>query len=364
MKLGKAPRFYLQALATYEAQTDKLVSMSESRIKIEDVAAAAGVSTATVSRVLSRPSIVSAKRRAAVLDAVKALRYAPDQSARALASGRTNTIGCVVPSLDHAIFAKSTQALQTTLLQRGYHLLIASHEYDLRLERDAVSALQQRGVDALVLVGTDHLAETWRAIETWNKPTLLTWSCDKRLPSIGFDNRAVAKLLVEHLVALGHRRFGVISGYTKHNDRARARIEGVRECLAEHGLTLADAMLSEQSFNLSGGRAGLQTLFKSKLPPTAVICGNDLLAAGALLEAQRLGIAVPEQVSICGIDDHELARELNPTLTTVKLPTSELGRITANQIVAALSGEPVARELFLQFELVKRESTGPARRKT
>jgi LacI family transcriptional regulator len=346
----------------FAGQTDKLLGMSESRVKIEDVAAAAGVSTATVSRVLSRPSMVSAKRRAAVLDAVKALRYAPDQAARALASGRTHTVGCVVPSLDHAIFAKSTQSLQTTLLQRGYHLLIASHEYDLRIERDAVTALQQRGVDAIVLVGTDHLAETWRTIEAWDKPTLLTWSCDKRLPSIGFDNRAVAKLLVEHLVALGHRRFGIISGYTKHNDRARARIEGVREALAEHRLKVGDAMLSEQSFNLSGGRAGLQTLLASKSPPTAVICGNDLLASGALLEAQRLGVAVPKQLSICGIDDHELARELNPTLTTVKLPTSELGRITANQIIAALAGEPVARELLLQFELVKRESTGPVPR--
>jgi LacI family transcriptional regulator len=337
-----------------------MICMAQDRVRIEDVAKLAGVSTATVSRVLSKPEKVKAARRKSVLDAVKRLGYAPDLSARSLASGRSNIVGCVVPTIDHAIFAKSTQSLQHTLLQSGYQLLIASHNYDPKREETAAIALQQRGVDALVLVGTDHTAATWRAIKSWGKPTLLNWSCDPRLPSIGFDNHAVASTLARHLIDLGHRRIGVISGFTAHNDRARARIDGVRDEMKQAGFRLLSSALTEQPFNLAGGRMGLQKLMRQTRKPTAILCGNDLLAAGALLEAQRIGIRVPEELSICGIDNLELAHELNPGLTTVSLATEALGRITAEKIVAALAGEPLPKKQLLPFELVVRGSTAAA----
>ncbi len=334
--------------------------MAQERVRIEDVAALAGVSTATVSRVLSKPDLVKAARRKSVLDAVKRLGYVPDLSARSLASGRSNIVGCVVPTIDHAIFAKSTQSLQTTLLHSGYQLLIASHNYSARNEERAVFALQQRGVDALVLVGTDHTPSTWKSIKQWGKPTLLTWSCDARLPSIGFDNHAVASTLTRHLLDLGHRRIAVISGFTEQNDRARARIEGVRDEMKRNSLRLSPKAVTEQPFNLSGGRLGLQKLMQQKLQPTAILCGNDLLAAGALLEAQRVGIRVPEELSICGVDNQELASELNPGLTTVSLATEALGRVAAERIVAALAGEPLPNKVLLPFELVVRGSTANA----
>jgi len=116
------------------------------RITIQEVARLAGVSTATVSRVLSRPEVVSNQTREQVMTAITQLDYQPDAAARALASGRTHTVGCVIPTLDHAIFARSTQAMQTTLAQAGYQLLVASHEYDPVTEFELVRALQQRGV--------------------------------------------------------------------------------------------------------------------------------------------------------------------------------------------------------------------------
>jgi LacI family transcriptional regulator len=333
--------------------------MSKQRTRIEDVAKQARVSTATVSRVLSNPDIVKPARRSAVLSAIQLLGYVPDQSARALASGRTYTVGCVVPSIDHAIFAKSTQSLQTSLLQNGYQLLIASHEYNPQTEQSAVLALQRRGVDALVLVGNDHLAATWKALKTWGKPSLITWSCDARLPSIGFDNHAIAHTLTQHLIALGHRRIGSISGFTLCNDRARSRVEGTRSAMSQAGLSLPAARMTEQPFSLEGGRLGLQKLMRLKIKPTAIVCGNDLLAAGALLEAQRMGIRVPQSLSICGVDNQELSRELNPTLTTVNLPTQDLGRISADWIVSALRGETLPRQTLLPFALLVRESTAP-----
>jgi LacI family transcriptional regulator len=331
------------------------------RITLEEVARLAGVSTATVSRVLSKPDVVRSNTKEQVMAAVRQLDYQPDAAARALASGRTHTVGCVIPTLDHAIFARSTQAMQTTLAQAGYQLLVASHEYDPATEFEVVRALQQRGVDSLVLVGTDHAPRLWKALSVWRKPTLLTWSCDPRLPSLGFDNAGAARMATQHLLGLGHRRIGVISGLTAHNDRARSRIDGVRQALTQLKLTLPPSLVTEQAFNLEGGRLGLRKLMSARQPPTAIFCGNDLLAVGALLEAQRMNLKVPEHLSICGIDNLEIAEAINPGLTTVSLPTQDLGRIAAQYMLSAISGEVIAAQSLLPFELVVRGSTAVLR---
>ena len=326
-------------------------------IRIEDVARAAGVSTATVSRALSRPERVRDATRAKVQQAVQKLGYVPDAAGRALASGRTRTVGCVIPTLDHAIFARSTHALQMALAAAGYQLLVASHNYDPDAEGDLVRALQQRGVDALVLVGTGHHKALWKNLLQWRNPVLLTWSCDPRLPSVGFDNAEIASMAARYLIDLGHRRIGMISGHTEHNDRALARLEGLRATLKTAGLKLPSEWVSLQALNIAGGRLGLQQLFAGKRRPTAIVCGNDLLAAGALFEAQRMGIEVPQALSICGIDNHELGAETNPALTTIALPTEALGRIAAAQVLAALAGHPIAQQSLLPFELLVRGTT-------
>ncbi len=329
------------------------------RVRIRDVAKLAGVSTATVSRVLANPDIVKADKQGAVLDAVEKLGYVPDATARALSSGRTYTVGCVVPSLDQSTFAASTQALQATLLQHGYQLLIASHDYNLYTEGQSIRSLMQRGVDALVLVGADHLDATWDTLLSWGKPTLLNGSCDPRLPSIGFDNQALGRAMAEHLLSLGHTCLGVITGPTAHNDRARARLEGMKSAIAARGLAIPEAYFTEQTLQLSGGRLGLDYLMGLPKRPTAVFCIDDLLAAGALLHAQRLGLAVPRDLSISGVGNQPVASELVPGLTTIHLPNADLGRITANQIFAALAGHPPAKQFLLPYELLVRGSTGP-----
>jgi LacI family transcriptional regulator len=329
-------------------------------VRIEDVARQAGVSTATVSRALSQPHRVRAATLELVRKSVEKLGYVPDAAGRALASGRTRTVGCVIPTLDHAIFASSTHAMQTALAKAGYQLLVASHEYNVGVELELVRALQQRGVDALVLVGAEHHSQLWKTVKEWRNPTLLTWACDPRLPSIGFDNHAIAVMAVKHLLSLGHRRIGMISGDPEHNDRARARIEGLRAALFDAGCVFPKDYLSIQPLKMSGGRLGLIELLKSKKPPTAIVCGNDLLATGAQLQAQRQGLVIPRDLSICGIDNHDLGEQMNPGLTTISLPTQELGQITAMQVLAALADEPIAQQSLLSFELLVRGSTaGP-----
>ena len=165
-----------------------------------------------------------------------------------------------------------------------------------------------------------------------------------------------------HLLELGHRRMGVISGFTTHNDRARSRVNGVRKSLTLAGLSLPSAWVTEQAFNLEGGRLGLRQLMSGRQKPTAIFCGNDLLAVGALLEAQRMGLDIPADLSICGIDNLEIAQAINPGLTTVSLPTQDLGRMAAKAMLSASAGEVIATQSLLPFELVIRGSTAPPRK--
>ncbi|MBA4788781.1 MAG: LacI family DNA-binding transcriptional regulator [Rhizobiales bacterium] len=327
---------------------------------LEDVARLAGVSTATVSRALSRPDLLQEDTLARVQGAIARLHYVPGGAARALASGKTLTIGAVVPTLDHAIFARAIQAMQTELAASGYQLLIAASDYVPALEAAAVKAMLARGVDALMVVGADHLDETWALLTTAPVPVVLSWSFDPRVPSIGFDNVRAGRIVAEYLLDLGHRSFGMISGHTRANDRARMRVEGVRAALAARGLDLPPSSVIETSFTLTGGRAGLAELMARAEPPTAIVCGNDLLAAGALLEAQASGIGVPDQVSLAGIDNLEIAAHLTPALTTVHLPTTDLGRSVAAHLLARLKGQEPPLRQELPIELVIRRSTGPA----
>lgn len=330
--------------------------------KLVDVARRAGVSPASVSRALTQPQILSPEKLARIRAAIRDLGYVRDGAARALGSQRTSTVGAIVPTLDHAIFARAIQAMQTRLAEADYQLLVAAHEYNPMVEETALRALIERGLDAIVLVGADHSAAVFRLLENAGKPVALTWSLREGFDCVGFDNRRAGRLAAEHLLALGHRRLGVVSGFLRYNDRARERLEGVREALRRQGADMPAAHVSEQPFTLAGGRAGFAALAALAEAPTAIVAGNDLLAVGALAEAHARGFAVPGDLSIVGIDDLELAAHTTPPLTTIRLPTYELGRRAAEILLARLQGPAARQTIELEIDLVVRGSTGRARR--
>jgi LacI family transcriptional regulator len=338
------------------------MSDNKEKAKLDDVARVAGVSLATASRALSAPNLLKPATLARVLDAARLLGYMPHGAARALASRRTHTIGAVIPTLDNAIFANSTQALQRELGAHDYQLLLGSHEYDSAREVQVTRALLERGVDGLVLVGTDHSPELYRLLAGFGSPYVLTWSLDEsgHHDCVGFNNREVGSRVAQYLYNLGHREFAMISGFTAHNDRARDRIIGVRETLLARGIALPPRRIVETSFSVQSGREALHAMLRSEAAPTAVICGNDILAQGALIEAHALGIDVPRTLSITGVDDMELSAHLPPGLTTVRIPTAEIGRRAAQHILARLNGEKVETRIELAVELVVRGSTAPA----
>ncbi len=328
-------------------------------VTLADVARRAKVSTATVSRALSLPQLVRPATLRRVQTAVEALGYVAHGAARALASRRTHTIGAVIPTLGNAIFANTTHALQRAFDAAGYTLLLASHEFDPAAEVRATRTLIQRGVDALVLLGTTHDPEVFRMIAARRVPYVLTWATDTsgRHPSVGFDNRAAAKAVAQHLLDLGHNRIAMIAGLTANNERARERVAGVEAALKARGLRLGARV--EKPFTLAAGREGLREVLAATPRPTAVVCGNDVLALGAIAEAQAEGLQVPGDLSVTGFDDMEIASLLSPGLTTVHFPTAELGSRAAAHVLARLADEPVPQQTELPVELVVRESTAP-----
>lgn len=330
--------------------------------RLADVARLARVSTATVSRALTLPHKVKPATLTRIEAAVRELGYVAHGAARALASRRTHTVGAVIPTLATAIFASTTQALQRTLAEAGYTLLLASHEFDPRVEVRVTRALLERGADAVVLVGTTHAPEVFEMIEARSLPYVLTWALDPTdmRPCIGFDNRVAGMQIAQHLLGLGHRRFAMIAGQTAHNERARERLEGVRAALSAAGVSLPAQRVVEEPFSFAAGQAGLRAVVQGATRPTAIICGNDILAVGAMAECRALGMRVPEDVSVTGFDDMDIAAVTTPGLTTMRFPAEALGTLAAQHVLARLKGEPVHARTQLPVELVVRGTTASA----
>jgi LacI family transcriptional regulator len=330
--------------------------------KLRDVARAAGVSLATASRALSEPALVREDTREHVKSVATMLGYVPHGAARALATRRSRTVGAVFPPVDNPIFAAATQALAHELAGAGYTLLLATHEYDPEGEVAATRALLERGVDGLVLIGLDHSPALFQLLARSGVPYELTWSLDPAgyHHCVGVAHRLASVRVTQHLLDLGHREFAVIAGVTAHNDRARERLAGVREALAGRGIELRADRVIEAKFSIPQGRRAFLEL-RARAPGfTALICGNDTLALGALAECVRRGLPVPGELSVAGFDDIDMACEITPALTTVHVPAADIGRLAGSRMLARLAGRQVPTVEEVRAELVVRSSTGRA----
>ncbi|MHA6265189.1 LacI family DNA-binding transcriptional regulator [Arenibacterium sp. CAU 1754] len=327
---------------------------------LNDVAKAAGVSTATVSRCLNSPDRVVDSTREKVLEAVRRLGYSPNFGARAMASKRTNTIGAIIPTMENAIFARGLQAFQEELRLNGYTLLVASSSYRADIEEEQIRSLVARGADGLLLIGHDRDTAINRFLETQGVPALVAWTHDSTavLPSIGFDNRQSMRALAEKVIEMGHRRIAVITAAVTSNDRARQRLEGVRDALAASGLDADALQVVETTYGIDTGAQAFDQLMSSKTPPTAIICGNDVLAVGAMKQARALGLSVPEDVSVTGFDDIEIARIVEPALTTVHVPHRNMGSGAARMLIDMVEGKSAGTTVKLDATVKVRGSLG------
>ena len=333
------------------------------RSVLGDVAKLAGVSTATVSRVYNDPGKVSADVQQRVRDAARALNWIPNAAGRALASTRTHITGAIIPTLDDQVFASQVAGMQAVMAEHGITLFLGCSNYDPAQALAQVRAMLSRGVEAVSLVGEAYPPELFELLAMHGVPYVVTYAYRDDSPHccIGFDNRAAFARLTTHLLDLGHRDFAIIMQPSADNDRVQARLRGIHDTLAAHGLAVRPVHQHEGAATIAFGRASLRAIADSDAAtrPTAVICGNDALALGALLEAQALGIDVPSQLSITGFDDIALAREIRPPLTTMWVNTDAIGRQAAHALLDALENGATGPGRAVVPELRIRESVAP-----
>ncbi len=329
-------------------------------VRLEDVARAAGVSTATVSRTLNTPDGVSIDVRARVLATVERLGYLPHGAARALSSQRSRTVGVILPTIDNAMFARGIHALQKHLAERGYLMLLAITEYDPEVEYRQARNLVSRGAEALVLRGDAHVDALRRLLAQTQIPfvNVGVYHPEKQYASVGIDNARVAFEATRHLIGLGHVDIGMLAAICRHNDRAAGRLAGFRKALRSARLPMPATWVKESAYDVDAACQAASAILGLKNRPTALVCSNDVLAYGALLAAERLGITVPRELSVIGFGDLAMSRHTHPPLTTVHIPIDEVWIRGGDFLLRRLAGESPPLHYEVPVSLVARESTG------
>jgi LacI family repressor for deo operon, udp, cdd, tsx, nupC, and nupG len=330
---------------------------------ILDVAAAAEVSTATVSRVLSNPEKVTEATRRRVLKAVRQLGYSPNAAAKSLRTLSTRKLLVTVPDIANPFFSLIIQGIEEAALREGYAVVLGDTHHDPVREERYGEMLLRREADGLIFLG-HSLSKSARALMQPRRKGRLApivngceYSPGLGVPSAHVDNSAAAREAMEHLYGLGHRHIGVITG-PQVSPLTRDRLRGVKECARSHGherrLVVVDG-----DFSIESGIAGAARLLAQKPAPTAIFCFNDEMAIGVLDYAHRLGLRVPGTLSVVGFDDIRFARYVRPALTTISQPMLDIGRETVRLLLGILHGNvtnPVSITLPHRLEI--RSSTG------
>jgi LacI family transcriptional regulator len=330
--------------------------------KLEDVARLAGVSTATVSRCLNTPDKVIDATRKRVLEAVKQLGYMPNFGARALAAKRSNTIGAVIPTMENSIFARGLQAFQEKLTENNFDLLVASSSYKRASEYKQIRSLVARGAEGLLLIGTERDDEIYEFLADRNIHYVLSWSFhdNKDAPYhdhfVGFDNASSMAAMTGKVIDLGHKNIAMISGQRRDNDRAFERALGFKSAFDTRGLEFDASSIVEAQYDFADAGAVCQKMLQQSNPPTAIVCGNDVLAVGAIMRAQELGVNVPKDVSITGFDDIQIASVISPTLTTVHVPHRQMGHFAAKTLLDLIQNHAQIKSTKLSTHIVDRAS--------
>ena len=331
-------------------------------VRMKDIARDLGVSVVTVSKVLRGNADVGEATRKRVLKRMKELNYQPNMMARGLASGRTYTVGLVVPDLVHPFFAEFAKSLGGELRESKRALILASSEEDPDIERQEIRTLLNRGVDVLMIASCQSNLRNFYELGQNQTPYILF---DRNFPHlaanfIGSDDVLVGRMATEHLIELGRRKIAHIGG--RNSSPSLDRLRGYRDALYDAGLTQPEGcVVSWEKVEETGDRVGymlMQELLKLEERPDAVFCYNDLTAVGAIDATLKAGLRVPEDVAFIGCGNLRYANYLRVPLSSIDHGTQELGRV-AGELALELAAHPdqEPKSILLPSVLVKRAST-------
>jgi LacI family transcriptional regulator len=335
-------------------------------VTAEDVAALAGVSAGTVSRVVSRHPRVAPETRARVMAAMETLRYQPNAAARAMRTNRTHTVGFLMPDISNRVFAQVALGIEQVLAPAGYLLMSVSSDRSHDRECAFFDSAGQRRMDGLIVSLSDETAEA--PLDRLRRLSIPTVILDRDVP-VGSDHvfsehTRPMMMVVEHLFAQGHRRIGLVAA-SEHIRPGRERIAAYRAAHAAAGVPVDEALVKAGMQSEAFGRQSALELLAGAERPTALIAAGSDIFLGALKAIRTLGLAIPGDISFVGADDRQLAELAGPEITTVERDMREVGRTAARLLVERLGGlaDP-PRRLLLPSTVVLGRSVGPPRGRT
>jgi len=332
---------------------------------IYEVAKGAGVSTATVSRVLSQLSVVSAATRKRVLEAIERLGYTPNVAAKNLRTARTAKLLVTVPDISNPFFSLILRGIEDAAQREGYVVLLGDTQHDEAREDGYAAMLRRKEADGLIFLGhrlPKEAAVLVRTMAPRCAPVVNGCEFNPRLgvPSVHIDNAKAASEAMDHLYRLGHRRIGVITGplvSPLSRDRLRGAMSRAKREHAER-----DAIVMNGDFSIESGAAEGERLLGRRERPTAIFCFNDEMAMGVIQAARRRGLRLPDQLSVVGFDDIRFSSYMDPPLTTISQPMRAIGEGTVRLLLEVLNRNVSSPEsVTLPHTLVVRSSTAPLR---
>src|SRR6195952_846435 len=336
-----------------------------SRATIREIASAAGVSIATVSRVLNERPGVADETRGAVLKVVRDRGFSANRSARALSGGRTGLVGGMLPIVEAAYFSSILSGAAEALYEQDMRMVLCPTLHHHEREVTLLDRLMHGTTDGAVLMLPEESNDELKVLRRKGYAFVIVdprVALDEGIPAVSASNASGARDATEHLLSLGHRRIGVIQG-PKTFLATSERLNGFHGAMAAAGVMPDPRLVLESTFDIEGGVKAASRLLDAAEQPTAIFAFNDNTAIGALRVARQRGIRVPEDLSIMGFDDSEHSAIVTPALTTVRQPLAEMGRMAVSLLVRILDGQRLeALHIELKTRLIVRDSTGAAPR--
>lgn len=338
--------------------------MVRSQITIRDVAAKAGVSHQTVSRVINNSEEVTSGTRIRVEDAIKELGYRPNVIARSMAKGHTHTLGCITPNLTNYIFSSMIESAQAEARRQGFFILTGSAPTENEVQ-PLLDEMLNRRVDGLLILNPrdDNRYQHLLPLIQGGMPVVYLKNSPKGelVSSVCSDDHGGSYQATQYLIELGHTSIATITG-PKNEECTQDRFEGYRQKLLESGLNLEEDLIAMGDWTAASGGQAIRQFLASEVPYTAVFAQNDQMAVGAIRALRDAGLRVPQDISIIGYDDIPLASYIDPPLTTVHQPMDDFGRHGAQLLIDAVQNpEHEPKHVRLDTQIIKRKSCAPPR---
>jgi DNA-binding LacI/PurR family transcriptional regulator len=333
-------------------------------ITISEIARIVEVSQATVSRVLNSPHLVKRETREKVLTAFEKHDYVYNAIAGGLTKKRSATLGLIIPTITNPVFAIFTKGIQDAAKNRGYSILLGNTDYSYDSELKLVTLFHEKRVDGMIFTGAPGNEKSIEFMKRLKIPYLITWEkiADKSTYFVTFDNVKTGRVVTDYLISLGHRRIGMVAGRFSETGRAYKRWLGYKQSLERHAIPYDEKLVIENEYTVIAGKEAMARLLGIPDSPTAVFCGNDILAFGAMAAVREAGCRVGTDVSIVGFDDLEASEVTDPPLTTVRVPGYKMGTLGAETLIGLIEGEiKDPHQYVLETSLIIRESTGNPR---